>query len=316
MNNQYLFFESQDFADADLSGFTKTDTPIPKTPVYIYDFEYQSSGEISEEEEAKKLDELTQQFARLYPDKFQTILSSSSQCFCRMLYPLVVKFETTIRRVFYISKSFSENGKVDKDTFLLDSDKKRKPIEELDFGKIYDAIFVDAELKSRVIKSYDRALTKEDLIRRINNLEEVSMWRRLVGSDYDFVEKSFLSIESYRNDVMHSHLIDYSTFIQARAVFERAIEELEKAISEKLISNDGTGPNLAGIYEAVKIFYSSLYYFSKKLNEIDFARIYTALQRFFIVDTEEMKAINEKKGEEKPNNNEERPELLDDENED
>ena len=251
MKNQYLFFESQDFADTDLTDFTKTDTPIAKTPVHIYEFEYQSAEETDELDNARKLDELTKQFENRYPDKFQTILSESSQFFCAQLYPLIVRFETTLRRAIYISRALFENGNVSKASFLFQVDKKDKTIEEMDFGKIYEAIFTDVELRNRVKKVHERNLTKADLIKAINELPEDTLWRRFVGTEYQYIENSFLSIETYRNDVMHSHLIDYSTYLQAKTVLEKAIKELETVISDKLISNDSKYLNTVDIVEAL-----------------------------------------------------------------
>lgn len=271
MKNQYLFFESQDFADADLTGFAKTDTPIAKTPVHIYEFEYQSAEETDELEAARKLDELTKQFADRYPDKFQTILSESSQFFCGKLYPLVVRFETTLRRVYYITKVLSSSGCVNKETLLVELDKKKKTtaaIEELDFGTIYDAIFTDQDFKNRFLNEYRKNLTKADVIKTIKQLEEVTLWRKLVGSMNSYIENSFLLIEEYRNHVMHSHLINYETFVSARSTFEKANEELNSVINEKLIKVNSSTPSSVDLLEGLKAFLLVAAVAAKKYNRV------------------------------------------------
>ena len=259
MKNQYLFFESQDFTNANLTGFTKIDIPIAKSPVHIYEFEYRGTGEVVESEAAKELDKLTGQLTKLYPDRFQTILSESSQFFCGELYPLVVRFELTLRRVYYITKVLSVSGCVNKELLLVELDKKKKTntaaIEELDFGTIYDAIFTDQEFKNRLLNNeYKKDLTKADLMKAINNMEEVTLWRKLVGSMNSYIENSFLLIEEYRNHVMHSHLIDYETFARARSTFNKANEELDSVIDEKLIKLNRNTPSTADLVVGLKAF--------------------------------------------------------------
>lgn len=283
MKNQYLFFESQDFADADLAGYKKTDTPIAKTPVHIYEFEYQSTEDTDELDVARKLDELTKQFEDRYPDKFQTILSESSQFFCGKLYPLVVKFETTLRRVYYITKVLSNSGCINKEKLLVELDKKKNTtaaIEELDFGTIYDAIFTDQDFKNRLLnKEYKKNLTKADLMKAISNMEEVTLWRKLVGPMNSIIENSFLLIEEYRNHVMHSHLIDYETFARARSTFNKANEELDSVIEEKLINLNRSTPSTADLVEGLKAFLLVAAVAAKKYNNIVSSEEYKAFVR-------------------------------------
>ena len=288
MKNQYLFFESQDFVDVDLTDFNWIATQISNTPVFLYDFEFHRAGGFDNSEAAKKLDELTIQFTRAYPDKFQTILSGSSQYYCSQLYPLIVEFETTLRCVIYISRALFENGNVNKDALLIDIDKTKKPIEELDFGKIYEALFTDATLKSRVKQNYDRVLTKEDLIKRIIALEEDTLWKKLVGQKYNYIEKHFLLINEYRNDIMHSHLIDYATYLSAKDVLETANEELRKAITDKLISNESDSPNSVNIIDVLKGLFAAMSIVSTKINDLKKTGLgigFERFMRFFIVST-------------------------------
>lgn len=254
MINQYLFFEEQDFSEIDLANVNMREIRIPQTVVHIYEFENNGKDD-TDVQAAIKLDNLSKQLENNYHNKYKTILCDSSMFFCSQLYPLIVKFETTLRRVIYISRALFENGKVNSDAFLFDVDKKKRTIEELDFGKIYEVIFTDTDIRNRVKEIHSRNLTKADLIKAINDLEENTMWQRIVGTEYSYIENSFLTIERYRNEVMHSHLIDYETYTSAEVTLENAIKELETVITNKLISNSSTYLNKENIVEAInKVF--------------------------------------------------------------
>ena len=148
MKNQYMFFDEQLFDGIDLSEYNKVDIKIPKTNVHIYEFGCVETDICCDDEsKAIKLDELTQRLGKAFPESFQIVNSESSQYFCSQIYPLVVKFETKLRYALYISRALFENGNVDKTSFMYEVEKKKKPIEEMDFGVIYESIFTDKDLK-------------------------------------------------------------------------------------------------------------------------------------------------------------------------
>ena len=253
MKNQYMFFAEQLFDGFDLTGFVKTDVCIPNTSVHIYEFaceDYDSS--IDDETKAKRLDTLSGRLAEAYPDAFQIINSESSQYFCGQIYPLIVSFETKLRHALYISRALFENGNVSKKSFQYTVAKTEKLIEEIDFGEIYDAIFTDKDLRPRLMKEYTLNLTKADLLKRIQEIEEDTLWRKIVGTGYGYIENHFLEIKDFRNDVMHNHLISGKRFDVAREVLQKANAELERAISDKLIVNRSEYLNEVDIVGALK----------------------------------------------------------------
>lgn len=238
MKNQYMFFSEQLFEDFDLSEFEKSDTCIPNTDVHIYEFVCVDSDTCCDDEtRAKKLDSLSQRLTDTYQDAFQVISSESSQFFCRQIYPLVVSFETKLRYALYISRALYENGNVNKESFRYGNDKNKKLIEEIDFGEIYDAVFTDKDLKPSLMKEYSSNLTKADLIKRIQAINENTVWRNIVGTGYDYIENHFLDIKDFRNDVMHSHLISSNRFEIAKEVLQKANAELDRVVRDKLIVN-------------------------------------------------------------------------------
>ena len=253
MKNQYMFFAEQLFDGFDLTGFVKTDVCIPNTSVHIYEFACEDDdSSIDDEAKAKRLDTLSGRLAEAYPDAFQIINSESSQYFCGQIYPLIVSFETKLRHALYISRALFENGNVSKKSFQYTVAKTEKLIEEIDFGEIYDAIFTDKDLRPRLMKEYTLNLTKADLLKRIQEIEEDTLWRKIVGTGYGYIENHFLEIKDFRNDVMHNHLISGKRFDVAREVLQKANAELERAISDKLIVNRSEYLNEVDIVGALK----------------------------------------------------------------
>lgn len=273
-----MFFTEQLFENFDLSGYNKTDISIPRTNVHIYEFEYEETDTCYDSMSlAKKLDELTQRLTDVYDGQFRVVNSESSQFFCGQIYPLIVSFETNLRYALYICRALFENGNVNKESFRLSIGKKEKEIEEADFGEIYEAIFTDKDFQGKVSIFNREKLTKADLIKKIREIDESCIWEQIVGTSYIYIVTHFLEIKDYRNDVMHNHLISYNEYEKAQKVMKRAISELERVISDKLIANNSEYLNdvnifevLSGIYQAVKTFvtFASLAANSKHMSNI------------------------------------------------
>lgn len=268
MKNQYMFFDEQLFEDFDLTGFDKVDICIPNTNVHIYEFACAAGeSDCDDEMKAKMLDSLSERLADAYPDAFQIVNSESSQFFCAQIYPLIVSFETKLRYALYISRALFENGNVNKKSFGYTVGKAEKLIEEIDFGEIYDAVFTDKDLKPRLLKEYSLNLTKADLLKRIQELEEETLWRKIVGTGYGYIENHFLEIKDFRNDVMHNHLINGKRFDLAREILQKAIAELDRVIKDKLIVNQSGYLNEVDIFGALNGMIVALGMAAIKMNQ-------------------------------------------------
>ncbi|MDY4969613.1 MAG: hypothetical protein SO101_05065 [Lachnospiraceae bacterium] len=167
----------------------------------------------------------------------------------------------------YISRSLFENGNVNKDSFLLDVDRKKKEIEEIDFGKIYEAIFTDKDLQGKVKELNGRKLTKADLIKEVQLMDENTMWRQIVGTGYTYIENHFLEIINYRNDVMHNHLMSFEEYEKAKMVMCQAIQELDRAVNDKLIDNNNDYLNDVNIVDVLNGIFKAMGTFAKYVNE-------------------------------------------------
>ena len=186
------------------------------------------------------------------------VSSESSRYFCEKLYPLLAEFETHLRYALYISRAVYDSDNLNADSFLLDvekTDKKGKmqkcKIEDMVFSEIYTSIFTDTSLKAEVYQRYDAHLTKAELIKRIEAIPEETTWRQWVGHQYEYVEKHFLEIKDYRNDVMHSHLISHSCYSEAKEILEKANWEIKHVIHDKLIKNASDYANRINLFDAI-----------------------------------------------------------------
>lgn len=269
MKNQIMFFEAQSFEGLDLAWYCRSDIPIKNTSIHIYEFECKESATCFDDEtQAKMLDELSHQLSEKYPDAFKIIYSESSQFFCRELYPLIVEFETKLRQALYISRALYEGDKITVDTFQYQIGKEKKPIEALVFGEIYTAIFADTNLKSKLMQKYDKPLSKADLLKIIQDLEESTEWQKIMGKDYHYIEDHFLEIEDFRNDVMHNHLISYATYVKAQKVLKSANEELTQAIRDKLITNSSEYLNTVNIFDVISCILTAIQLTASRINKI------------------------------------------------
>lgn len=278
MKNAYMFFSKQEFADLNLEGYDKKDINIPQTDIYIYQFQCNNEKEDDDEDKAKKLDELTSIFKEKFPEQFILISSGSSQYFCSVLYPLVMNFETQLRYALYVSRALYNSKEIDVSSFLLEIDKNNKRrIEELDFGKIYEAVFTDKDLQDKIKKLSGEKWSKIDLIKNIQSWKENTMWQGMVGKEYNYIEENFLKIKEFRNHVMHSHLISYDVYYEAKNILTHANEELEKVIENKLIVNESKYLNTVNIMQAIKEGLSAIEKFNEFLTvEIDFRKFLSA----------------------------------------
>lgn len=271
MKNQYMFFEKQFFENFNLSAYKKTDIGIPNTDIYIYEFECQESSTCNDDiTKAKRLDELTKMLTDKYEDSFIVVNSESAQYFCGQIYPLIVIFETKLRYALYISRSLYNQGEVSKESYLLSVERKKKAIEEVDFGQIYEAVFTDSNLQEKVKGINGRKLTKSDLIKEVQALDENTLWRQMVGGGYNYIETHFFEIIKHRNDVMHNHLIGYKEYEQAKSIIQSAIDELEQVINDKLLDNNSKYLNDVNIVVALSNILKTMETISKQFGEVSY----------------------------------------------
>lgn len=178
------------------------------------------------EECARKLSELDEEFRQ----KFHvTVLESGcSAYFNKRLYQLISKFEYKLRKLLYVVSALNYDDKTTKNIADLESK---------DFGQIFSLLFIDDKFMGKVkndIKQRNLGdFSKKDVLALIESTEENSLWDSLLGKDtVPTLRTHFNSVRSFRNDVMHSHNINWTRFREAHKLYTIINNELDKALLE------------------------------------------------------------------------------------
>ena len=185
---------------------------------YIVAVEMKSNSE----EVAKKLSDMNEIIVSTISP---TVLTNGAAAyFNKMLFPFVNDFERKLRKLLYAASTLKPS---EKNTI--------GNLEEQDFGKIFDALFLDRDYWNRV-KTYINAKNQGwsgysyELNDFLKNENENPLWDRLLPNQVPLLRKQFAEIRFRRNDIMHAHNINKSEYIKARRLFEAINAELDAAI--------------------------------------------------------------------------------------
>ncbi len=160
-------------------------------------------------------------------DKFNPIVLSdeSSAYFNKDLYPHFNEFERHLRKLLYLKSALSdatEDAKVIKD------------LESKDFGKIFELLFSDEEFVKEVrttINNKTWQFAKLEVLESLQDIPENTLWDRLIGEDITPVFRlNFIEVRKIRNDVMHAHSMNHSSYQSALALIKTINGELTAEI--------------------------------------------------------------------------------------
>lgn len=156
-----------------------------------------------------------------------TLESGCSAYYTKKLYPLVSRFEFFLRKLLYIT---SINHKDNSATNNISN------LESKDFGEIFSMLFVDIDFmtktKDEIKKTNKDTFSKKEIILLIESFDENTLWDTLLGKEaVPTLRNHFPDVRRYRNDVMHSHLITWNTYKEARNLFDIINSELLDAIN-------------------------------------------------------------------------------------
>ena len=177
------------------------------------------------EDAAKKLSDVNDSVIKVASP---TVLSNGAAAyFNKTLFPLVNDFERKLRKLLYAASALKPD---EKDTI--------EKLEEQDFGKIFDTLFLDRRYWE-IVKGFvggnkktGEAWTgysyelKDFLERQTENL----LWDRLLPDHVPLLRERFAEIRLKRNDIMHAHNINRIEYNKARRLFEDVNKELDDAI--------------------------------------------------------------------------------------
>ncbi|MFT3952728.1 MAG: hypothetical protein QM689_12470 [Oscillospiraceae bacterium] len=236
MINEYLFLSDEyqsKVKEYKPDGITVEISGISNTPLWVASYSLAHKNE----ESAKKLSEVNMYLMQYSP----LVLScESSEYYNQILFPMVNKLERKLRKLLYLAASISDNEKAKESI---------KQIEEMDFGEIFDLLFIDqnfildmkkrinAETKSEF--SGKSKYSKEEIKAYLDSLVEHSLWDKILGEkDVPTLRSRFRDVQFYRNDVMHAHNINKELFNNSRNLFEKINKELDISIGKLIGVSD------------------------------------------------------------------------------
>lgn len=184
-------------------------------------------------------------------DDYRILTDESSQYFTKALYPLIMEFETKLRKfihntLFDISE-ISAQRVVAQLISALNIDKQSKEIPKFDFlelatlESIYLFLFQNnalyGDIHNYIANKKNRCATKKELIEYISNNEIDTIWNDLFEKNFSdsLLPKAFEDIIGIRNDVMHFHYISFTRYNEGVKLVKAVIQDLDKQIKKGIV---------------------------------------------------------------------------------
>lgn len=240
MINEYLFLSDE--YRAAVEQYKPSDviveiSSIENTWLWVATFSVDGKNE----DGAKKLSDVHNTLAKYSP----LVLScESSEYYNRMLFPLINELERKLRKLLYLAVSISDN---------TEAKKSIQRLEEKDFGEIFDLLFIDMNFISNLKKRINAdaksefngksKYSKQEIQIYLDRLDENLLWDIILKrDDVPTLRRRFRDVQTYRNDVMHAHNIESSTYTKAKYLFEKVNKELNITIG-RLIGQTEKNPH-------------------------------------------------------------------------
>ena len=186
----------------------------------------QFSADNENEETAKRLSDVDEYVNCHF--KVTTLESGCSEYFNKRLYTLVSRFECKLRKLLYLTSAINKDD---------ESAANIKDLESQDFGQIFTLLFIDNEFMSKVkdsVKNRNKEqFSKAEVLALIEATDENTLWEALLGKDaVPTLRKRFNDVRSYRNDVMHSHYINWEKYRAIQKLYRTINSELDKSVHD------------------------------------------------------------------------------------
>lgn len=148
--------------------------------------------------------------------------NGSSEYFNKKMYPLFNEFECRLRKLLYISSTINPN---------VNTEENLRNLEDKDFGELFEILFIDIEFYNTVKKKINNTskeyFSKKNLINLLSELDEKPLWDALLGKDaVPTLRENYDLVRLYRNDVMHSHYVDWNKYKAMQDMMLRVNSEL------------------------------------------------------------------------------------------
>lgn len=159
--------------------------------------------------------------------EFQPIVltNESAAYFNRSLYPVINEFERKLRKLLYL-KSALNKGETASGNI--------EDLEAKDLGTIFELLFTDEKFVKNVRKVVNEKtwqFSRDEIIKSIKNLSEETLWKKRIGENSaPTLQKEYITVKDYRNDVMHAHNISYEEYREAKSLFKRINKQLDTEV--------------------------------------------------------------------------------------
>lgn len=181
--------------------------------------------------------------------EYRVLIDESSQHFTNTLYPLIMEFETKLRKfihntLFDISEESKKRVIAQLATSLgikIQDDKIVDFLELSTLEKIRMFLFQNNELYADVKKYMGQegnmCATKKELIDYISNSGSDTIWNKFFENNFSdsTLPNTFEKIIGYRNDVMHFHYISFQRYDEGENLIKSAIQDLDKQIKKGIV---------------------------------------------------------------------------------
>lgn len=168
-----------------------------------------------------------------------TVLSNGcSAYYNKFLYPFFNEFERKLRKLLYLKSALS-GDKSDCETIT--------DLENKDFGAIFALLFSDSQFIQNVKKSVNEKtwqFTKSEILDVLQEISENTLWDKLLGENaVPSLRSDFVKVKEFRNDVMHAHNMNASSFSAALKLIKKINKQLDVELGK--ISVDKNADELA-----------------------------------------------------------------------
>lgn len=204
-------------------------------------------------EGAKALSEIHEKIKTLFEGNkvyYRILTNGAAQFYAKELYPIICDFETQLRKFVHSTlfdvdevaqKRIAEGLKANVSSLKgCNNIKKVDFLDRATLGDIQYFLFKKIDVCAQVntyITAKKGKYTKEELIKFVEDIPETSIWEEFFLEEFSDSElpNMLKEIAKYRNDVMHFHDIDYSTYVKAKEDLKMANKDLKKQISKGIV---------------------------------------------------------------------------------
>ena len=220
------------------------------------------------EEGAKALSEIHGKFKTLFEENkiyYRILTNGAAQFYAKELYPVICGFETQLRKFVHSTlfdvdevaqKRIAEGLKANVPSLKgCNNIKKVDFLERATLGDVYYFLFQKIDICAQIetyITAKKGKYNKEELIKFVENIPETSIWEEFFAKEFSDSElpNMLKEISVYRNDVMHFHDIDYSTYTKAKEELKKANKDLRKQIAKGIVF-ENTEVNITKLFNNI-----------------------------------------------------------------